>query len=100
MINEINNHPLPLSALIRQRRTTLGLTQQQVADVLRVVPECVSLWERAKRRVELDRIPPLAAILQLDEQDVCQLALFEHYPRLHAALFGAERPPQPRHLEQ
>jgi len=100
MINDTSTHSRPLADLIKERRTTLRLTQQDLADNLQVVPECVSLWERQKRRVDLDRVPHLAAILQLDEQDVSRLALFEHYPRLHAALFGAERPPQPRHLDQ
>jgi len=100
MTNEMNNHPMALSDLIKERRTTLGLTQEQVASALRVVPEAVCYWERRKRRIDLDRVPHLAAILELDEQDVSRLALFEHHPRLHAALFGTERPPQPRHLEQ
>jgi transcriptional regulator with XRE-family HTH domain len=100
MINEINSHPLSLPDLIKERRAALGLTQEQVANALQVVSEAVGYWERRKRRIDLDRIPHLAAILELDEQDVSRLALFEHHPRLHAALFGTERPPQPRHLEQ
>ena len=90
---------LPLSELIRQRRNTLGLKQQQIADELRVVPESIGNWERGKRRIELDRVPPLAAILQLNEQDVCRLAQFEVHPRLYATLLGADHPPQPRHIQ-
>jgi transcriptional regulator with XRE-family HTH domain len=99
-MNEPNHHPLPLSDLIKERRTTLGLTQQQLADALQVVPESIGYWERRKRRIELDRVPRLAAVLRLDEQDVSRLALFEHHPRLHAALFGTEPPPNPRHQQQ
>lgn len=84
-----NNHPIALPDLIKERRTTLGLTQEQVASALRVVPEAVGYWERRKRRIDLDRVPHLAAILELDEQDVSRLALFEQHP-----------PPQPRCLEQ
>jgi transcriptional regulator with XRE-family HTH domain len=100
MLNQPNDHPLPLSAIIRQRRTQLELTQAQLADVLRVTAEAVGLWEGAKRRVELNRVPRLAAALQLEQQDVCRLALYQYYPCLHAALFGSERPPQPRNLSQ
>jgi len=100
MLNEPNDHPRPLSAIIKQRRTELGLTQQELADVLRVVPEAVCLWEGKKRRVELNRIPRLAAALELDQQDVSRLALYQYCPCLHAALFGTERPPQPRNLNQ
>jgi transcriptional regulator with XRE-family HTH domain len=98
MMNE-NNNPQSLSAVIRERRTALRLSQEQIADVLEVTPEAVCCWERQKRRIELDRVPHLAAALSLDKQDVCRLALFEHSPRLHAALFGAERPPAPRPLD-
>ena len=99
MMNEREQHPQPLSAVIKERRTRLGLTQERIANALQVVPEAVGYWEREKRRIELDRVPRLAAVLELDEQDVCRLALFEHYPRLHAALFGAERPRAPRPTE-
>ena len=99
-MNAIPDHPVPLADLIKQRRTTLRLTQQQVADALRVVPESVGFWERGKRRIDLDRIPSLAAVLELNEQDVSRLALFEYSPPLHAALFGNERPPRPRNLQQ
>jgi transcriptional regulator with XRE-family HTH domain len=100
MMNEPNDSPQPFADLIRQRRITLGLTQQQIADALRVEPEAVGFWERRKRRIELDRVPHLAAILQLDEQDVSRLALFEQHPLLHAALFGTEPPPPPRPQQQ
>jgi transcriptional regulator with XRE-family HTH domain len=99
MMNEPEQHPQPLSAVIKQRRTRLGLTQQQIADALQVVPESIGYWERDRRRIELDRVPHLAAVLELDQQDVCRLALYEHYPQLHATLFGAERPPAPRPIE-
>ena len=42
--------------------------------------------------MELDKLPRLAAILQLNPKDLCRLALFEWHPRLYATLFGAERP--------
>ena len=99
-MNETNDQNTSLSALIKRRRNTLGLKQQQIADELSVVPESIGNWERSKRRIGLDRVPRLAAILQLNQQDVCRLALFEIHPRLYATLFGADRPPQPRHIGQ
>jgi transcriptional regulator with XRE-family HTH domain len=90
-----NNHPLLLADVIKQRRITLGRTQQQLAEQLRVAAETICYWEAQKRRIALDRVPRLAAALQLDAQDLSRLALFEYHPRLHAALFGSE-PPQPR----
>ena len=96
-MNELN-HNLPLSTLIRRRRNLLRLKQQQVADVLRVGPEAVGHWERGKRRIELDKLPRLAAVLQLNAQDVCRVALREFHPALYHALFGADQPPEPQSI--
>jgi len=96
-MNELN-HNLPLTTLIRRRRNTLRLKQQQIADVLRVGPEAVGHWERGKRRIELDKLPRLAAVLQLNAQDVCRVALREFHPALYLALFGADQPPEPQSI--
>jgi transcriptional regulator with XRE-family HTH domain len=98
-MNETNNGSVSLAEVIRQRRSVLQLKQQEIADALRVLPESIGNWERGKRRIDLDRVPPLAAILRLNQQDVCRLALFETHPRLYATLFGADRPLQPRRTE-
>lgn len=98
-MNETNNHSMPLCQLIRERRNTLTLKQSQIGDALHVTPESVGHWERGDRRIELNKLPRLAASLLLNERDLCRLALFESHPCMYAALFGAERPPQPRCLE-
>ncbi len=85
-----------LSRVIKQRRNRLGLKQQQIADALQVVPEAVGHWERGSRRIELDKLPRLAAILQLNEQDVCRIALHEFHPCLYHALYGTEPPGEPQ----
>ena len=61
---------MALSDVIRQRRTKLGLTQDQVAAALGVDRSAISQWEGAgqrnrPKRPDMDRIVPLAAILQL-----------------------------------
>jgi hypothetical protein len=56
----------------------------------------VGHWERGKRRIELDKLPRLAAVLQLNVQDVCRIALREFHPALYHALFGADHPPEPQ----
>jgi transcriptional regulator with XRE-family HTH domain len=90
------NNNMSLADLLKERRLRLGLKQQQIAEELRVGPECVGLWERGKRRPELDKLPRLAAALRLDEQDVCRLALFESHPCLYSTIFGDEPPCPPR----
>lgn len=80
------NHP-PLRAIVRQRREQLKLSQAQVAEALRLTPEAIGNWERGTRRVELGKIPRLAAILQLNGPALCGLALYEYSPALASCLF-------------
>lgn len=77
----------PLRNVIRQRREILNISQAQVAGVFRLTPEAVGNWERGTRRVELSKVPRLAAILQLDGASLCRLALFEYFPAMAACLF-------------
>ena len=91
---------MSLSQLIKQRRLTLRLKQVQVAAVMGVEPETIGHWERGRRRIELNRLPALAVILELDPQDFCRQALAEWHPRLHATLFGAESLKSPEDSNQ
>ena len=96
-MNETNDRSV--SHLIRQRRIELRIKQSTIAAEMRVEPESVGHWERGRRRMELNKIPRLAGILQLNKKDLCRLALFEWHPRLYATLFGSEPPRPPRCLE-
>ena len=77
-----------LHILLRRRRKQLGLVQSDVAEALRVSPECVTLWEAGRRRMELSKIPRLAAILELDAKELCAKALAEFHPAFYATLFA------------
>jgi transcriptional regulator with XRE-family HTH domain len=89
----------PLHILLRQRRQELSLVQAQLAEVLHVSPECIAQWECGRRRMELSKLPKIAAALQLDAKELCAKALAEFHPLLYASLFGndalAEHPPGP-----
>jgi transcriptional regulator with XRE-family HTH domain len=78
----------PLHILLRQRRQELSLVQSQLAEVLHVSPECIAQWECGRRRMELSKLPRIAAALQLDARELCSKALAEFHPLLYAALFG------------
>ena len=78
----------PLHLLLRRRRQELKLLQADVADAVGVTPEAVVMWEGARRRMELSRLPRIAAALQLDARDLCTRALAEFHPSVHAILFG------------
>jgi transcriptional regulator with XRE-family HTH domain len=62
----IDAAPVPLHILLRRRREELRLLQAQVAEALRVSPHCVTLWQAGRRRMELSKIPRLAAVLDLN----------------------------------
>ena len=79
---------IPLRILLRRRREELDLFQSQIAAALNVTPECIGLWESGRRRMELCKIPRIAAALQLDARQLCSIALAELHPAFYAALFG------------
>ena len=78
----------PLHILIRRRRQELHLPQAEIAEALHVTPECVLRWECGQRRMELSKLPRIAAILQMDPRQLCAQALAEFHPLFYATLFG------------
>lgn len=77
--------------VIRSRRLQLHRTQRQVASAIGLQsPDFLGLVEGGRRRFDLDRIPALAAALELDPGQLCRLALAASAPRCAAALFSAE----------
>ena len=83
----------PLHILLRRRREELALYQTEIAEALHVSPECVGLWECGRRRMELGKLPRIAAALQLDARELCAKALAEFHPLLYAALFSPDAAP-------
>jgi transcriptional regulator with XRE-family HTH domain len=79
---------VPLHILLRKRRQELSLHQAQVAETLHVTPECIGQWECGRRRMELSKIPRIAAALQMDAKELCVKALEEFHPLVYATLFG------------
>jgi DNA-binding XRE family transcriptional regulator len=79
--------PLPLYITLRRRRKELRLLQSQVAESIGVSPQCVTLWESGRRRMELSKLPRLAQILKLDGKQLCVQGLREFHPSIYATLF-------------
>jgi transcriptional regulator with XRE-family HTH domain len=79
---------VPLHTLLRRRRTELRLLQADIAEALNVSPECVTLWEAGRRRMELSKLPRLAQVLHLDARELCAKALAEFHPLFFSTLFG------------
>jgi transcriptional regulator with XRE-family HTH domain len=86
--NPIISTQVPLRIMLRRRRKELHLVQAEVAEALHVTAEAVTLWESGRRRMDLAKIPRIAAVLQLDAQELCVKALAEFHPAFSAALFG------------
>jgi transcriptional regulator with XRE-family HTH domain len=79
---------VPLRTLMRRRRQELSLLQSDLAEALQVSPECIGLWEAGRRRMDLSKLPRIAAVLQLDARELCVQALAEFHPLVYASLFG------------
>jgi transcriptional regulator with XRE-family HTH domain len=79
---------VPVRVLIRRRRRQLRLSQADLAQALRVSPECIVLWESGRRRMDLSKLPRIAAALSLDPRELCARALAEFHPPVYASLFG------------
>jgi len=79
---------IPLHILLRRRRQELKLVQSKVAEALHVSPECVTLWEAGRRRMDLSKLPRIAVVLQLDPQTLCAKALAEFHPLFYATLLN------------
>jgi DNA-binding XRE family transcriptional regulator len=84
----ITTTEVPLHILLRRRREELSLFQAQIAEALHVTPECIGHWECGRRRMELSKLPRIAAVLQIDAKELCAKALAEFHPLVYAALFG------------
>ena len=84
---------VPLHILLRRRRQELSLIQAQIAEALHVTPECIGQWECGRRRMELSKIPRIAAALQMDAKELCVKALEEFHPLVYATLFGNDAAP-------
>jgi transcriptional regulator with XRE-family HTH domain len=79
---------IPLHVMLRRRRRELKLVQAEVAEAVHVSPECITLWEAGRRRMELSKLPRIAAVLQLDPKELCAKALEEFHPVFFAVLFN------------
>ena len=55
-----------IHTVISQRRRALGLTQEQVADVLGVTTPAVNKWEKGGSCPDIALLPPLARLLKTD----------------------------------
>ena len=81
-------HDLRFGAVVRHFRQKKGLTQSELSKALgHSTPEWAGMAEAGQRKIQLDEIPQLAAVLQLNARDLAKRALREYHPALAGALF-------------
>src|SRR3982751_1176175 len=79
----------PLHILLRRRREELSLLQADIAAAPHVSPECVTMWEAGRRRMELCQLLRIAAALHIDGKQLCAKALAEFHPAFYDTLFSS-----------
>ena len=76
-----------IATFIRARRRELSLTQADVARSCGLAScDFIGLVEAGHRRLQLERIPRLAEVLEVHPRFLCLLALRSWSPRFAAAL--------------
>jgi transcriptional regulator with XRE-family HTH domain len=80
------------TCFIRRRRQALGKTQAEIARACDLTVESITLVEGGHRRLGLERVPRLAAALDVDASELCRMALADQLPVLAAALEGRAAP--------
>ena len=55
-----------LGILIKEARISAGLTQADVANMLKITSQNVSSWERGKSKIDIDSLISLCDIYQID----------------------------------
>ena len=100
MPTRLKGTPSPFQIRIRERRQELkeskGLTQTDIANAIGIAsPEFITMLEQGRRNLDLNKVPRLADILELDRKELCKLALYEAAPSLYAELFDTLLPPNP-----
>lgn len=81
--------PNEFTRFIRRRRQALGKTQSEIARACGLTEISITLVEGGHRHLGLERVPRMAAILDVDAAQLCRLALADQLPTLAAALDGS-----------
>ena len=78
-----------IGRVLRTRRETLSLTQQELASRLQIpVPSVISLFEDGKRTIPLDLLPQYAKILAMPARPLIYSWLQVHMPSVAEVLCG------------
>ena len=79
---------MPISEVILERRKSLGLTQEQIAEYLGVTTPAVNKWEKGSTCPDIGLLAPLARLLKTDLNTL--FGFYEDITRQELVLFCKE----------
>ena len=86
---------MSIHAVIQERRKSLGLTQEQVADYLGVTTPAVNKWEKGTTCPDIMLLAPLARLLKIDlntlfgfYEDITQQELIYFCKKVDCGIFS------------
>lgn len=85
---------MELGKKIRQLRFKAGLTQEQLAEKLGIVPQSVSKWENAAAMPDITTLPLLAEVFGVSIDDLFDLTSEQRLNRIENSLDITEELPQ------
>ena len=85
---------MELGKKIRQLRFKAGLTQEQLAEKLGIVPQSVSKWENAVAMPDITMLPLLAEIFGVSIDDLFDLTAEQRFNRIENRMDAEEELPQ------
>ncbi len=90
---------MELGKKIRQLRFKAGMTQEQLAEELGVVPQSVSKWENAAAMPDITTLPRLAEIFGVTIDDLFDLTAEQRFNRIEHRMDLEDELPQDVFLE-
>ena len=106
MVRTSNQIDIALGCRLRDKRTSTGWSQEQLAEQLQIDPKEISAYEKGTKRITADRLLRLSKVLgvrpvyffgldgeeRLLRQDAAYLTLPNQGLRLHRAFVGVKNP--------
>ena len=106
MAKSSNQIDISLGGRLREKRTSIGWSQEQLAEKLQIDPKDISAYEKGAKRITADRLLRLSKILGVKpvyffgfeddrrppNRDEAYLTLPDQGLRLHRAFIGVKSP--------
>lgn len=89
-----------VGSVVKHFRERRNMSQRDLSKAMgHSSPEWTSMIEIGARKLDIDRVPRLAQILQISPKDLAMLAFAQYYPATYRALFSNTKPGLPGEQE-